>query len=332
MSAVELRGYPSLAERALTAGAWHANHGRLLLSIIGVALGVSLGVAVHLINSSAINQFTVAARALAGDADLTIRGPLSGFSEEVYPAIARLPEVEVASPALEFDLRCRPGSRCTWLPDPFQALRIQPALFGTRFDSVLELLEPDAVILSFAAAEELNVPKGGRLIAQAGTQPLPLRVIAILPAEANAQRIAFTDIATAQWKMQRLGVLNRIDIKVAANADVAQVADRIAKLLPAGVQVGDIDVQSRETKHATRAYRVNLNMRGAGRAVHRIVPGVRDAGADDPAAADRDCDPARDRLTRGGVMRILLTESMVIPARWARSSVWCSVMRWPGSR
>src|SRR5258706_1098955 len=141
MSTPELRGYPSLAERALTAGAWHSNHSRLLLSVVGVALGVALGVAVHLINNSAINQFTIAARALSGDADLTIRGPLSGFSDELYPVIARMPEVEIASPALEFDLRV-PGRQPLHLVavDPFQALRIQPGLFGNRFGSVLELL------------------------------------------------------------------------------------------------------------------------------------------------------------------------------------------------
>ncbi|MBK7471886.1 MAG: hypothetical protein IPI73_16030 [Betaproteobacteria bacterium] len=40
------------------------NRGRLLLSVAGVALGVALGVAVHLINGSAITGFSLAARAL----------------------------------------------------------------------------------------------------------------------------------------------------------------------------------------------------------------------------------------------------------------------------
>src|SRR6188474_1406360 len=100
-----LQGYPALSERALTSGAWQANRSRLLLSVVGVALGVALGVAVHLINSSALNQFTLAARALSGDADLFVHGPQAGFDENLYPQIAALPEVDVASPALELDLR-----------------------------------------------------------------------------------------------------------------------------------------------------------------------------------------------------------------------------------
>src|SRR6478735_2765239 len=92
----------SLAARALGGAALHANRTRLALSVIGVALGVALGVAVHLINGSAIEEFGSAARHLSGDADFVIRGPLGGFDEMVYPRIAALAGLEVASPALDF--------------------------------------------------------------------------------------------------------------------------------------------------------------------------------------------------------------------------------------
>ena len=74
-----------------------------------MALGVALGVAVHLINGSAITEFSLAARTLSGDADLVVRGPLEGFDETVYPRLAQLPGGDVASPALEFDVRLQIG-------------------------------------------------------------------------------------------------------------------------------------------------------------------------------------------------------------------------------
>ena len=43
MTVTALPGYRALARRALTAAAWHANRGRLLLAVFGVALGVALG-------------------------------------------------------------------------------------------------------------------------------------------------------------------------------------------------------------------------------------------------------------------------------------------------
>src|SRR5687768_7032226 len=93
--------------------------GRVALAVVGIALGV----AVHLINASALNEFSRAMHSLAGEADIVIRGPRAGFADGVYPLIARLPEVESASPALEIEARLA-GRRDTLKIlglDPFRA-------------------------------------------------------------------------------------------------------------------------------------------------------------------------------------------------------------------
>src|SRR5574339_350707 len=76
---------------------------RLLLSVAGIALGVALGYAVHLVNRAAVEDVAAAVRAVAGEADIEVRGGRSGFAEALYPKIARLPAVEFASPLLELD-------------------------------------------------------------------------------------------------------------------------------------------------------------------------------------------------------------------------------------
>ncbi|MBP8296072.1 MAG: ABC transporter permease [Burkholderiales bacterium] len=315
MAPPALPGYRNLAQRALTAGAWQENRGRLLLSVAGVALGVALGVAVHLINGSAITEFSLAARMLSGDADLVVRGPLEGFDEAIYPQLAQLPGVDVASPALEFDVRL-PGRRALHLiaVDAFRALRIQPALFGSEFRQLPALLESDAVVLSRAAADDMGLREGDALVAQVGTQTVALRVVAVLAAAATAQRVAYADIATAQWRLQRLGLLDRIDIRIAPDADAAEVAARIAALLPPGVQVGDADAQSRQAEGMTRAYRVNLNML----ALVALFTGSFLVFATQALTILR-----RRReiailrvlgVTRGGVLRVLLAESLLLGA------------------
>ena len=338
MSSTTLAGYRNLAGRALISGAWHSNRGRLLLSVAGVALGVALGVAVHLINGSAISQFAVAARTLSGDADLVVRGPLEGFDENIYPLLARLPGVDVASPALELDVRM-PGRRPLHLiaVDAFRALRIQPALLGTQFAQLHALLESDAIVLSHAAADDLGLREGDTLNAQAGMRIVPLRVIAILPPEANAQRVAFADIATAQWRLQRLGVLSRIDIRVAGDADAQDVASSITALLPPGVQVSDIDSQSRQAEGMTRAYRVNLNMLAL---VALFTGSFLVFATQALTILQRRGELAILRvlgLTRGGVMRMLLTESTVIGAAGSALGIalglalaWFAVTRFGG--
>src|SRR3972149_1025655 len=75
--------------------------GRSFLSILGIALGVALGFAVHLINRAAVSELAAGVRTLAGEADLEVRGGRAGFPETVYAQLSRLPGVAVASPGLE---------------------------------------------------------------------------------------------------------------------------------------------------------------------------------------------------------------------------------------
>src|SRR6185369_15386514 len=77
--------------------------GRAFLSVVGIALGVALGYGVYLVNRAAVEDLTAAVRKLAGDADLQVRGGRGGFSESLYPRIARVPGVAAARPALELD-------------------------------------------------------------------------------------------------------------------------------------------------------------------------------------------------------------------------------------
>ncbi len=314
MSTRALAHYAHLAGRALSAGAWRANRGRLLLSVLGVALGVALAVAVNLINASAANEFALAARMLSGDADLVVRGPSAGFSEDVFPLIARTTGVDVASPALEIDARLvqrRDALRVLGV-DAFRAVRIEPALLGSVSERLRDLLEPDAVILSHAAAADLGLAEGGELDVRVGTRAVRLRVVAVLSAEATAQRIALADIATAQWRFERLGVVSRIDIRVAPGADVAQVAASIAPLLPAGTFVSEVGSESRQAEAMTRAYRVNLNVLAL---VALFTGSFLVFATQALTILQRRSQIAVLRVigvTRSGILRVLLLESAVI--------------------
>jgi putative ABC transport system permease protein len=174
----------TLSPAALFLAPLAQHKGRLAVSVLAIALGVALGYAVQLINAVAINEFSQAVQSLAGEADLEIRGPRSGFDEMLYPRIARLPQVAVASPVLEVDARL-PGRqeplRLLAL-DAFRAAYVQPGLIGNAPAGMLELLRPDALFLSPAAAEWLDVKTGDTLKVQVGLATVDLRVAGLLHA------------------------------------------------------------------------------------------------------------------------------------------------------
>src|SRR5262245_51925051 len=221
--------------------------GRAALAVAAIALGVALGVAVHLINSSALNEFDLAARHLAGEADLVVRGPRAGFDESLYPRIARLPEVEAANPAVEADVALS-GRQDTLRIIGFDALRaaqVQPALLPERSSMVLELFDSNAILLSPAAAAWLELKAGDELRIQVGTATLPLKIAGLLPEGAYRQRVGVMDIAAAQWRLARLGRLNRIDLRLKPGVDAAAFLHSLQSTLPPGVHVAAPDAEGR---------------------------------------------------------------------------------------
>jgi putative ABC transport system permease protein len=89
--------------RWLLLGEWRAHPVRALVAIAAIAVGISLGFAIHLINAAAFNEFSAAVKSLSGVADIQVRGTEAFFDEAIYPALAQRDGVVVASPVLEFD-------------------------------------------------------------------------------------------------------------------------------------------------------------------------------------------------------------------------------------
>ena len=83
-----------------------SNFMRSLFALVGIALGVALGLAVHVINQSAISEMQQATRSLSGDADLSIAGGKSssgGFDESVFATVLKDANVMQASAVLEIN-------------------------------------------------------------------------------------------------------------------------------------------------------------------------------------------------------------------------------------
>jgi putative ABC transport system permease protein len=244
-----------------TAGALADHKGRVLVSVLAIALGVALGYAVQLVNRVAVNEFTQAVQTLSGTADLAIRGPRGGFDERLFGEVAHLSEVAAASPIVEVEARI-PGRdealRVLGL-DVFRAGLIQPGLVPEAAES-LDTLRDDAIFLNTAAMDWLGARTGDFVPVQVGTRVIRLRVAGSVRADGHAQRLAVMDIAGAQWRLARMGRLSRIEVRARPGADVPALERRVATLLPAGVVVERPAAAIESTVRLSRAYRVNLNV------------------------------------------------------------------------
>jgi putative ABC transport system permease protein len=241
---------------------------RALVAVIAIAIGVALGYAVHLINTSALAEFSSAVRSVTGQADASIIGPRDGFDEAVLEVIARDPAVELASPVLEVEAalvepeRLRGRTLSIQGVDLFRAVRLTPHLIGESLgeggsDTRFALLE-DGLYLSPAALAELGLEPGDTIGIQVGGRIERLTVAGRLSAARAGDLLASMDIGFAQWRLDQLGRLSRIDLQLTPGSDPRRVA--AAWDLPAGVALQRADEADTRVSNLSRAYRVNLNV------------------------------------------------------------------------
>ena len=262
-----------LLSRWLLLGEWRAHPVRALVAILAIAIGVSLGFAIHLINAAAFNEFSTAVKSLSGQADVQVAGREALFDESIYPWLAQRDGVAVASPVLDLhaavaDRAGKDGAPLHILAlDVFRAGYISPDLIGAPAEGQpFDTLADDAIFLSPAALRWLGVAQGATIALQSGTGQVPLRVAGSLQSARAGQRIAVMDIGAAQWRFNKLGKLSRIDLKLrqGVNRDAFQaaLARELEAQYPGRFQVGqpNDEKQNSRNNNLSRAYRVNLTV------------------------------------------------------------------------
>jgi hypothetical protein len=158
---------------------------------------------------------------------------------------------------------------------------VQPQLAGgERF----ELLSPDTVMLSAAAADAFGLEKGDKLQLIVGQRHVALKVVDILPASAVQGIAAVTDIATAQWRLGRLGELNRIDIRLSQEKKSRGDEKSGSAPSPAGCPRLRRRGAGGGERHAVALVPGQPQRAGDDRALHRRFPGLLGAGARGGAA------------------------------------------------
>ena len=210
---------------------------RSAAAVAAVMLGVALAFAVHVINASALDEFSQAVRAVNGQPDLELRAMQGDLPEALYGQLATHPQVARASPLLELSavaraLRPQPGAASVPSPTsaPLRVLGVDALLLPTMAPALmprpwagadrLALFAPATVFLNAAALQALGLPTtptsstepAPQLLLQAGLQQWPVQVAGTVAA--GGAPLAVMDIGAAQDLFGRVGQLSRIDLQL----------------------------------------------------------------------------------------------------------------------
>ncbi len=250
---------PRLADLAMLAWReWRHHPWRHAAALLAVALGVALASSVHLINASALAEFSAALRATHGEPDLTVTDASgAGLPDTAHAQLLAAPGVQQASPVIAFETYARMGDGER---TPLQVLGVDALrLAGMAQDlmprpadgeAALASIDPTRVFLNAAARRRLGVADGDTLALQSGGRWEALQVAGGV--SAGGSPLAVMDISAAQDRFGFAGQLTRVDLRLEPGASPPP--------LPAAWRAERPDEAAQRVSQLSRAYRVNLTV------------------------------------------------------------------------
>ena len=242
----------------LLVSAFKAQPSRWLIAGFTVALGIGLAVAIHTVNRSALNEFGRALDLINGQASAQLIMPTGDFPDTLYDTlVARQAELGIRAISPVFE-RSTQSIRVLGL-DIFQAGRVTPALMPSVSEGQgLQLFDPNAIFLSATALSSLKLAIGDDLTLSFEGKKETVQIAGLVPGAAG-QSLAVMDLGAAQWRLDGLGRLSRLDIQLEDGQSFNRLSDALAKS-NLGLLLVTADDRDRRMSNLSRAYRVNLTV------------------------------------------------------------------------
>ncbi|TAH12497.1 MAG: ABC transporter permease [Curvibacter sp.] len=234
-------------------------------AVVSVMLGVALAFAVHLINASALDEFSQAVRSVGGRPDLELRtanGSSSSVDLALWGRLLHHPDVAVAAPVLELSTYALHAEQKVLLRvvgvDALQVATVAPDLLPLPAANAdrLAFFAPDSVFLNPLARQSLP---GTAVQLQHGLRLHTLQVAGSVGA--SGPPLAVMDIAAVQTLFGR-NDLSRVDVRLRPGVDRARFVRDLTSATdwPAGATLRIPGDAVERISNLSRAYRVNLTV------------------------------------------------------------------------
>lgn len=240
---------------------------QIVLSLMGIGLGVAVVLGIDLARASARQSFDTTVDDLAGKATHHIVGGPGGIDETVYAGLRVRHGVYPTAPVVEAHVTVtgHPQVRLKWLGvDPLAESSFRgtvPATQGrSTFDLIATLMtEPGSALLSRHTAASLALRVNDTFKVDHNGIRHALRIAGWIESAGNGNADRYrdwliTDISTAQEMLGMRGRLTRIDLMAHSETQ----AERIRESLPPEVELISSARRSDALEQLTRAFMTQL--------------------------------------------------------------------------
>jgi len=268
---------------------------RTATTILGVALGIAVVVAMQLTNDSSVRGFETALETVAGKTAVEIVGT-GGVDETTLPSLGWLREYGMASPVIEGNAALVIGDLNSLSRRDLEAVRVlgidilrdlpfreyqlldigSPSAQGATGDKArqasaedvtaqkfLEILTNErSVVISEKLAKRRGYAIGGEMQLMFGDRVATYLVRGLLKDEGPARvldgNFILMDIAAAQVAFDRLGRIDRLDVLLPDDANLGAALEAIAARMPPGLTAQRPSRRGEQVETMLAAFHTNL--------------------------------------------------------------------------
>ena len=250
---------------------------RTATTLVGVALGIAVVIAIQLTNASSVRGFETALDTMSGRTSVEVVGSGAGVDETLLPSLGWLREFGVVSPVVEGDMAAVLGERREAMRvlgiDILRDTGIREYQVSEGADragdepltiaAFLELLtSPQSIVISEKFAVRHALAVGDELQLMTGDRVQPFIIRGLLRDEGPARvldgNFVLMDIAAAQLAFDRLGRVDRIDVRLDEALDIAEALPAIAGRLPEGLDAQRPARRGEQVERMLAAFHMNL--------------------------------------------------------------------------
>ena len=233
---------------------------RAALTLLAIALGVAVVLAIDLAGNAAAGSFHSSLETLTGDADLEVTAS-GGVPEKIVGTLATLPYALRVETRVE-DYAVIPGTKQTvpLIGLDFVAEAGQRSGLAFQAPQSEDALQYLGAKDSIWVGESLGRKSGERIALLINDQVGVYAVRGAFPdSHGNASAIVM-DIAAAQRALNRPGRVDRVLIKVPVAVSVEEWQRRLTRALPPGLLVRPAGAGTNGNRRMLAAFRWNLNL------------------------------------------------------------------------
>ena len=241
---------------------------RMVITILGIAIGVAVFLSIQLANRQTLRSFEESVDLVLGRADAVVHAEGMAFDEKYFQELSRVRELVKSYPVIEgYGVELKTGQVVEILgTDLLQDSGIRDFSIKTLEKDLKGLLpiilDPKGIVLPEKFIPGTNFKPGDKINFLINGIEKTFNVNAILENKGLARALngnfALMDIAAAQWAFGRIGKLDRIDIEFKRKENFESVREKIAEVLPGFLRVDRPERKNRQVEKMLRAFQYNL--------------------------------------------------------------------------